>query len=105
MTLHVPLTEKSELRLREFAAAVGKDVPSVVAEAIEEKLLTLNEEMREKQSKSRDTDQWLAEFDCWVAGQRPLPYVADDSRESIYRGRGDVLTPESIVSAGTGTQS
>ncbi|MCG3128480.1 MAG: hypothetical protein CHACPFDD_03369 [Phycisphaerae bacterium] len=88
MTLHIPLTAESEARLREYAAAVGKDVTSLVAEAIEEKL-SLLDGAREAQRRPRTTEEWLAEFDAWVDSHKPAGNVADDSREGIYEGRGE----------------
>ncbi len=32
---------------------------------------------------------WAEEFRRWAAAHRRLPYEADDSRESIYEGRGE----------------
>ncbi len=88
MTLQVPLDEQSENRLREYAAATGKDVSSLVAEAIAEKLAILETEAGE-QNRPRTTDQWIAELRAWAANHPRLDYVADDSRESIYSGRGE----------------
>lgn len=34
-------------------------------------------------------DVWLARWDEWVASHPPSEVVADDSRESIYEGRGE----------------
>lgn len=34
-------------------------------------------------------EQWIAEFRAWIASHPRLPYEADDSRESIYEGRGE----------------
>ncbi len=31
----------------------------------------------------------LALFEAWLQGHRPSPVIADDSRESIYSGRGE----------------
>jgi len=89
MTLHVPLTEESESRLREFAAATGKDVSSLVVEAIEEKLSILEEEASDRTRRPRTAEQWIAELRAWAASHPRLEYVADDSRESIYAGRGE----------------
>ena len=33
--------------------------------------------------------QWVDEFRAWVASQDDIQSVADDSRESIYAGRGE----------------
>jgi hypothetical protein len=34
-------------------------------------------------------EEWVAELRAWAASHRTLPTVADDSRESIYEGRGE----------------
>jgi len=33
--------------------------------------------------------EWCERFQAWVADHRSLPHEADDSRESIYAGRGE----------------
>jgi hypothetical protein len=35
------------------------------------------------------SEQWIAELRAWIASHPRLPYEADDSRESIYEGRGE----------------
>lgn len=35
------------------------------------------------------TEEWEKEFRSWVASHKPLPYIADDDRDSIYAGRGE----------------
>lgn len=34
-------------------------------------------------------DVWVAQFTRWAEEHRTLPHEADDSRESIYEGRGE----------------
>jgi hypothetical protein len=34
-------------------------------------------------------EEWVADFRAWAAGHRHLPQEADDSRESIFAGRGE----------------
>lgn len=34
-------------------------------------------------------DQWSTRLQAWAAGFPTLPHQADDSRESIYAGRGE----------------
>lgn len=34
-------------------------------------------------------EQWTKRLHAWAAGFPALPHVADDSRESIYAGRGE----------------
>lgn len=35
------------------------------------------------------TEEWIAELKAWAASHKPLEHPADDSRESIYEGRGE----------------
>jgi len=34
-------------------------------------------------------EEWVKAFRQWAASHRTLPYLVDDSRESIYEGRGE----------------
>lgn len=34
-------------------------------------------------------EEWEKELRAWAASHKPLPYVADDDRDSIYAGRGE----------------
>jgi hypothetical protein len=34
-------------------------------------------------------EEWEREWRTWAASPKPLPYVADDDRDSIYAGRGE----------------
>jgi hypothetical protein len=34
-------------------------------------------------------DEWIADIRSWAESHRRLPHDADDSRESIYAGRGE----------------
>lgn len=89
MTLHIPLSDESEARLRALAEAAGQDVSRLVAEAIEEKLTLLDDEAREATPRPRTPEQWVAELRAWAASHPRRDYIADDSRESIYDGRGE----------------
>ena len=35
------------------------------------------------------TEQWVAAWRAWAEGHPPCPVLANDSRESIYEGRGE----------------
>jgi plasmid stability protein len=83
MTLHLSFPPETEARLRERAAATGKDVEEVVREAVEEKLATPTTQGPEGKS----YEQWAAEFKAWVESHKPVGHFVDDSRESIYADR------------------
>ena len=38
---------------------------------------------------SASAEEWVRAFQDWVASHPVLPVIADDSRESIYQGRGE----------------
>lgn len=88
MSVLIPFPPDIEAKLRETAAAAGKDVNTFVREAIEEKL-GLGSPLR------KSPEKWAAEFGEWmrdVAARASVyaeGFVVDDSRESIYQGRGE----------------
>jgi hypothetical protein len=88
MTLHLRLTPELEARLRERAAAEGKDPATLVAEAVTEKLLPPNGPGSQPPTQAR-----LPAWNRFVAAMRrhgetlPPKHFVDDSRESIYEGR------------------
>lgn len=84
MTLSIPLTPETEARLRERASASGKDIATYVLEAVEEKL---GSDSPPKENATHE--EWSARFHAWAESFPRRPGVADDSRESIYAGRGE----------------
>ena len=87
MTLELPLSPELASKLQEQAQAAGMDVTEFVREILEERLAA---EAPMGQAVPRATKQRLSEFRKWIASHKPLPYEADDSRESIYEGRGEM---------------
>jgi predicted transcriptional regulator len=86
MTLQIELTPELEAKLREQAQVAGKDVAAFAREAIEETLASVD---AGAQPAKLSNEQWLAEWRAFTASARPLGYIIDDSRESIYEGRGE----------------
>ncbi len=91
MTVTFSLPPETEAKLRDRSIATGKDLPTLVREAVEEKLSAANG----AKSTEMPYDRWSTEFTAWMsdvarrAPMYPPGYVADDSRESIYEGRGE----------------
>lgn len=82
LNLHVPA--EKEAKLREAAAAAGQDVETFVLNAVDERL---SEEVPTEPPLSEDDFQkWL---DKWIALHPQVRHFVDDSRESIYEGRGE----------------
>jgi hypothetical protein len=86
MSLPITLTPQAEAELREGAARAGKDPATYAREALEEQLASAHDLRSEEAPVARD--QRVSEFLKWVASHRPVGHAVDDSRESIYEGRG-----------------
>ncbi len=88
MSVTIPFAADVEAKLRQQAAANGKDVDALIREAVEEKFaLSATPEQK-------TVEQWAAEFNAWmgeVAARSAYPpgFVVDDSRATIYEGRGE----------------
>jgi hypothetical protein len=87
MTLEIPLSLRAEAKLRERAAAVGKDLATFVREAVEE--MTLTGAPPDTAKEALGPEKWSEEWRAWAAGHRKHDHPVDDSRESIYAGRGE----------------
>lgn len=89
MTLSVPLSPEMEAKLRELAAAEGKDPAAVALEALAEKLSAPNGALSQAAADTR-----IAALNRFFARARqqtqklPFGHTADDSRDSIYDVRG-----------------
>lgn len=84
MTLNIMLSPESEAKLRERAAAAGKDVAAFVRETVEEKLAAGGDKGSASEPPRQGTNEWFARFNEWVASHPPRPFLADDSRDAIY---------------------
>ena len=89
MTLSIPLSAEVEARLRERAAADGKDVAEYVLSVVEEDLAMTGPAPSLVSDSPQQKDQWEKALDAWAAGHPRLDTMADDSRDSIYEGCGE----------------
>lgn len=87
MTLQIELPPETEARLREQAKAAGKDPAAFARDAIEEKLALSADPAAE--SPRLSVEQRITEWMAWAKSHAPLGHDVDDSRESIYEGRGE----------------
>jgi hypothetical protein len=84
MTLTLNLTPETETRLRQQAELLGQDVSEFVLQAVSEKLADADQ--------SRpidDIDEWTRKLHAVIARHPKVTHFIDDSRESIYAGRGE----------------
>jgi len=86
MTIHIDFSPELEAKLKERAQAAGKGVERFVREAVEEKLASGTAQPAEQLT----PQERLKLFREWVASHPVREGVhMDDSRESIYAGRGE----------------
>ena len=85
MTLHIDLPPETERRLRERAAAIGKDVAALVVEAVEERLTATPDPTHPAHAMS--PDEWRARLHDWINRFPQVNHAVDDSRETLYEGR------------------
>ena len=83
MNVSVSFPDEIESAIRRRAAAVGKDLATFVAEIV-------TEQMSEGEPKAKVSPEIFAERSvAWIRLHPVLDHVIDDSRESIYAGRGE----------------
>jgi hypothetical protein len=90
MSVIVNLAPDTERRLREKAAQKGQTIEQYLGQLAEESAASPAVGQEPSPARSDKTpEEWVAEWLAWVASHRPGPVIADDSRESIYEGRGE----------------
>jgi hypothetical protein len=79
MNLNLHLTPETEIKLRAFVAATGKQPEEVALEALGDKLAGESAE-----AAAMSTEEWLREFDAWMSSLVSHNPQVDDSLESFY---------------------
>jgi plasmid stability protein len=93
MTLILNISPQVEALLKERAATSGKEITQYASEILEQAIATPQNEST--QSVNLSVEEWRARFKAFLAEaheyakQLPPDFVLDDSRESIYAGRGE----------------
>lgn len=82
MTLNVKLNPELETRLRAFARRSGKEPASIVVEALAERLAQSDVGIAAADA------EWRKAFDRFLLEFRADSTYVDDSRDTIYEGRG-----------------
>ncbi len=81
LVLHLP--PETEAKLKAQAAATGQAPEELALRVLEDEFAA-----SANPPQSMSTAEWIADFRAWAESHRRLPHDADDSRESIYEGRG-----------------
>jgi len=84
MTVTINLPSGAEQKLREAAARRG-----LTLEGYLEHLVIASAGTDIAPASEKTAEEWVAEFRAWAASRTPVTHFVDDSRESIYEGRGE----------------
>ncbi len=80
------LSSEIEAKIRERADASGQDVEAFVLEAIAEKIADAD---LLASPASRNNEEWMKKLRACIDLHPVVTHFVDDSRESIYAGRGE----------------
>jgi hypothetical protein len=85
VTITLQVSEETERRLQAKASAAGKSVEAYIQDLAEREAQAVRLPLGPERTPEQRVAQWRA-----FASSRPArPVIADDSRESIYEGRGE----------------
>jgi plasmid stability protein len=85
MNVSINFPSDLEDSLRRRAAAQGQDIETYVRQVVTESLVQEDEPT----DKSPTPAEFARRLDAWIALHPVLDHAIDDSRESIYAGRGE----------------
>ena len=88
MTVLVQLTPDTELKLRTKASQVGQSPEEFLAQLATQAVADVKA-VDPRDNSAEGIQRWLDEFHASVASHKPVDWFVDDSRESIYEGRGE----------------
>lgn len=91
-TISIQLDSNVEKKLREKARARGQSLETYLQQLAEESAKDANgatAPIAPPDSAAESSEAWISMLRAWAASHATLPTVADDSRESIYAGRGE----------------
>ncbi|HZS43772.1 MAG TPA: hypothetical protein VFC63_01605 [Blastocatellia bacterium] len=86
MVIAIELKPEVEMQVFSQASKEGVTVESLLESVIESHFPPVSENPFYE---TASTDEWVKAFRDWAAAHSPILSVADDSRESIYEGRGE----------------
>lgn len=86
MTIHLDLSPEAEAQIRHLAAIAGQNVEAIVLQAVTEKLAEAD---IPPPAASPSNDEWRIKLKALIELHPVVTHFVDDSRESIYAGRGE----------------
>jgi hypothetical protein len=88
MAIHIQLPTEVEMRLKAKAALLRQTLEEYLQEVASREAQTGNSSSGLTQAELAPEDRAIL-WRAWATSHRSLPKVADDSRETIYAGRGE----------------
>jgi hypothetical protein len=76
-------------RLATYAQRTGKTMNEVLQQMLDEKELLLQPNESLSVASAVTPEEWSRELRAWAASHRVNQVIVDDSRDSIYEGRGE----------------
>lgn len=89
LAMKLRLSKQASEKLAQRAAETGRDVATVASDLIEQAVATPNPAASTPSQRVAAWDQWVAHMREWGEENLPAGHFVDDSRESIYDGRGE----------------
>ncbi len=89
MALNIQLPAEIETALRRQAEAAGIDLDAFVTGVVTEAIAEDSQSIRPADSALRSAERFRELLERWTALHPVLDHLIDDSRESIYSGRGE----------------
>lgn len=87
LLLHIP--PELEALLARQAKSSGKAPEDIALRVLKEQLACEALSTASPMTEELAAEEWISDVRSWVEGRRKLDREADDSRESIYAGRGE----------------
>jgi hypothetical protein len=88
MSITVELPPETEQNLRDQARLEGK-TPEEVLSQLAQQWLGNGKSADGRPPNEMSAEEWSAKLRAWAASHEPVGHFVDDSRESIYAGRGE----------------
>ena len=76
-------------RLAEHARRVGKTINDLLSDMLDERECMTAQKVERTKAVDVPADKWVRALRAWAASHPVGAVLADDSRESIYAGRGE----------------
>jgi hypothetical protein len=91
MTVTLDLPSELVQRLNEQAARHGKTLEMYLKDVAKQAAEASNSTFDDRRNLQTELtpEQWATELRAWATSHKPVNHFVDDSRDSIYAGRGE----------------